>query len=98
MRCEPSLPDRELTTTRTLKVGGNSMTFPKHSISLPQAGALAAPCGAAIWAVTVVEGTTALTTAGCAALTAEGLGGAAAGAQFGNALNMASVNSNPKKE
>ena len=62
------------------------------------AGALAAPCGAAIWAVTVVEGTTALTTAGCAALTAEGLGGAAAGAQFGNALNMASVNSNGKKE
>ena len=62
------------------------------------AGALAAPCGAAIWAVTVVEGTTALTTAGCAALTAEGLGGAAAGAQFGNALNMASVNSNRKKE
>ena len=62
------------------------------------AGALAAPCGAAIWAVTVVEGTTALTAAGCSALTVAGAGGAAAGAQFGNALNMASVNSHGKKE
>ena len=37
MRCEPSFPDRELNTTRTLKVNGNSMTFCKHSFSLPQA-------------------------------------------------------------
>ncbi len=40
------------------------------------AGALAAPCGAAIWAVTVVEGTTALTAAGCSALAVAGAGGA----------------------
>ena len=42
------------------------------------AGALAAPCGAAMWAVTVVKGTTALTAAGCSALTVAGAGGAAA--------------------
>ena len=62
------------------------------------AGALAAPCGAAIWAVTVVEGTTALTAAGCCALAAAGAGGAAAGAHFGNALNKESENSHGKKE
>ena len=62
------------------------------------AGALAAPCGAAIWAVSAAEGTAALTTAGCAALTVGGVGGAAAGAQFGNALNAPSGNSNGKKD
>ena len=36
--------------------------------------------------------------AGCAALTVGGVGGAAAGAQFGNALNAPSVNSNGKKD
>ena len=51
------------------------------------AGALAAPCGAAIWAVSAAKGTAALSTSGCAALTVGGVGGAAAGAQFGNALN-----------
>ena len=62
------------------------------------AGALAAPCGDAIWAVTVVEGTTALTPAGCSALAVAGAGGAAAGAHFGNALNLPSENSHGKKE
>ena len=52
------------------------------------AGALSAPCGAAIWAVSSVKGTAALTTFGCAALTIGGVGGVAAGAQFGNALNV----------
>ena len=36
--------------------------------------------------------------AGCAALTVGGVGGAAAGAQFGNALNAPSVKSNGKKD
>ena len=48
-------------------------------------GALAAPYGAAIWAVTVIEGTTALTSAGCTALAVAGATSAAAGAHFGNA-------------
>ena len=47
------------------------------------AGALAAPCGAAKWAVTVVEGTTALTAAGCTALAGAGAAGAAVGVAFG---------------
>ena len=40
-------------------------------------GALAAPCGAAIWTVTAVEGTTALTAAGCSALAVAGATSAA---------------------
>ncbi len=52
------------------------------------AGALSAPCGAAIWAVSSVKGTAALTTFGCAALTIGGVGGVAAGAPFGHALNV----------
>ena len=56
-------------------------------------GALAAPCGAAIWTVTAVEGTTALTAAGCSALAVAGAAGATAGANFGNALNQQSHNS-----
>ena len=61
-------------------------------------GALAAPCGAAIWTVTAVEGTTALTAAGCSALAVAGAAGAAAGAHFGNALNQQSHTSHGKKE
>ena len=61
-------------------------------------GALAAPCGAAIWTVTAVEGTTALTAAGCSALAVAGAAGATAGANFGNALNQQSHNSHGKKE
>ena len=60
-------------------------------------GALAAPCGAAIWTVTAVEGTTVLTAAGCSALAVAGAAGATAGANFGNALNQQSHNSHGRK-
>ena len=60
-------------------------------------GALAAPCGAAIWTVTAVEGTTALTAAGCSALAVAGAAGATAGANFGNAPNQQSHNSHGRK-
>ena len=61
-------------------------------------GALAAPCGAATWTVTAVEGTTVLTAVGCSALAVAGAAGATAGANFGNALNQQSHNSHGKKE
>ena len=48
-------------------------------------GALAAPCGTAIWTITAVEGTTALTAAGCSALAVAGATSAATGAHFGDA-------------
>ena len=46
-------------------------------------GALATPCGTAIWTITAVEGTTALTAAGCSA--PAGATSAATSAHFGNA-------------
>ncbi len=60
-------------------------------------GALAAPCGAAIWTATAVEGTTALTAAGCSALAVAGATSAAAGAHFRNARNQQSHNSHGKR-
>ena len=59
--------------------------------------ALATPCGAAIWTVTAVEGTTVLTTAGCSAFAVAGAAGATASASFGNALNQQSHNSHRKQ-
>ena len=60
-------------------------------------GALAAPCGAAIWTVTAVEGTTVLTAAGCSALAVAGAAGGTANAHFGNARNQQSHNSHGKR-
>ena len=60
-------------------------------------GALAAPCGAAIWTITAVEGTTALTAAECSALAVASATSAAAGAHFGNARGQQSHNSHGKK-
>ena len=60
-------------------------------------GALAAPCGAAIWTVTAVEGTTVLTAAGCSAVAVAGAAGATASADFGNALNQQCRNSHGRQ-
>ena len=45
-------------------------------------GALTASCGAAIWTVTAVQGTTVLTAAGCSALAVAGVAGVTANANF----------------
>ena len=53
-------------------------------------GTLTAPYGAAIWTVTAVQGTTALTAAGGRALAVAGVAGITANANFGNAQNQQS--------